>query len=240
MILSFFKVVFYQPLYNGLILLMDVLPFVDAGIAIILFTIIIKLALFPLSKKAVTTQIEMKAIQPKLDALKEEYKDDQKVYAQKMLEMYKEYNINPFSTILVTIIQIPIIISLYYVFLKSGLPDIRMDLIYSFVKVPEAVNMNFIGLFDIAQKDYILAGLAAVTSFFQMKYSIPPVNTDTKPGESFKNDLARSMSIQMRYVFPVIVFFIAYQVSGVVALYWITSNLFTIGQELYVRKHIKR
>ena len=75
MILAFFKVVFYQPLYNGLIFLMDVLPFVDAGVAVILFTILVKLILFPLSKSAVSTQFKMRQIAPQIEEIKKKYKE---------------------------------------------------------------------------------------------------------------------------------------------------------------------
>ena len=240
MFINFFKVTIYEPLYNGLIVLINTVPFFDAGVVVILFTLIVKLILFPLSRKAVKTQLEMKAIQPQLKELKETYKDDQQQYAVKMLALYKEHEINPFSTIFLTLIQIPIIISLYYVFLKSGLPSVQTELLYSFVKVPEFINMNFLGLIDISQKSHILALFAAVSSFFQMKYSMPKPDIKTKPGESFKDDLARSMSIQMRYVFPVIVYFIAYTISGVIAIYWFTSNMFTIAQEIYTRRDLNK
>ena len=239
MFLSFFKVTVYKPLYNGLIYLIDTFPFMNAGMAVIVFTIIIKLLLFPLSKKAVKTQLEMKNIQPKLDELKLKYKDNQQEYAKKMLEMYKEHEINPFSTIFLTLIQIPIILSLYYVFLK-GLPIIDPNLLYSFVEMPQNLSMHFFWIENISHKTHILAILAAISSFFQMRYSMPKIPAKGKLGESFKDDLARSMNIQMKYVFPVLVYFIAYNISGVVALYWITSNLFTIGQELYMRKNLKK
>ena len=240
MFINFFKITIYEPLYNGLIFLINTLPMFDVGVIVVVFTLIVKIILFPLSKKAVKTQIKMKEIQPELAKLKETYKDDQQQYAMKMLEMYKENEVNPFSTIFLTLVQIPIIICLYYVFLKSGLPSIQAELLYSFITVPEVVNMNFLGLIDVAGKSHVLALLAAITSFYQMKFSVPIPQTTTKPGESFKDDLARSMSIQMRYVFPVIVYFIAYTISGVIAIYWFTSNIFTIGQEIYTRKHLKK
>ena len=240
MFINFFKVTIYEPLYNGLIALINTLPFFDAGVIVIIFTLIVKIILFPLSKKAVKTQLKMKEIQPKLAELKETYKDDQQQYAMKMLEMYRDNEINPFSTIFLTFLQIPIIICLYYVFLKSGLPSIQTDLLYSFVSAPSTVNMEFLGLIDISERSHILALLAAITSFYQMKFAMPIPQTNSKPGESFKDDLARSMSIQMRYVFPVIVYFIAYTISGVIAIYWFTSNIFTIGQEIYTRKHLKK
>lgn len=239
--IEFFRTVIYIPLYNALVFLIDILPFFDVGLVIVIFTLIIKFILFPLSRKAVKTQLEMKAIQPKLKELKEEYKDDQQQYAMKMLELYKEHEINPFSSIFLTLLQIPIIISLYYVFLKSGLPEIHMDILYSFTPVPEMVNMRFLGIVnDVSEKSHFLALLAAVSSFYQMKYSIPKPDSKTKPGESFKDDLARSMSVQMRYVFPVVVYFISYTISGVIAIYWFTSNMFTIGQEIYTRKNLNK
>lgn len=221
---------------------MDILPFIDAGIAVILFTIIIKLILFPLSKTAVATQFKMRQLASKIQEIKDKYKEDKQEQAKKTLELYKENGINPFSSVLLIIIQLPIIFTLYFVFLKSGLPDINMDLLYSFVPKPENVNMIFLGIFNIAEKSWLLAIAAAVTNFFQIRFSMPKyVPKERKKGEapSFKDDFARSMNIQMRYVFPVVVLFIAYSISGAIAIYWTTSNLFMIGQELVIRKTVK-
>lgn len=234
--IGFLKIIFYQPLYNGFVFLMDLLPWIDAGLAVIFFTVIVKLLLFPLSKKAVRTQLSMKAIAPEIEALKIKYKDNREEQARATMALYKEKGINPFSSILVIFIQLPIIFSLYYIFLRSGLPAIDTGLLYSFIPVPEAVNISFLGLIDISAKSWFLAILAAVTSFFQIRYSVPSYKA--KNDKSFKDDLAKSMNIQMRYIFPVIVLFIAYSVSGAVALYWTTSNLFTLGQELVIRKQL--
>jgi len=241
MISSFFSFILYQPLYNGLIFLMDVLPFVDAGIAVILFTIIIKLILFPLSKTAVTTQFRMRQLAPKLEEIKKEHKDDKQEQAKKTMELYRENGVNPFSSILLIFIQLPIIFALYYVFLKGGLPDINMDLLYSFVPAPENVNTMFLGTFNIIESSWILALAAAVTNFFQVRFSVPKYVSKKKKGDgpSFKDDLAKSMNVQMRYIFPLVVFFIAGSLSGAIALYWTTSNMFMIGQELVIRKTVK-
>ena len=242
MISSFFSVTLYQPLYNGLVFLMDVLPFADVGVVVILFTIIIKLILFPLSKKAVTTQLRMRQLTPELEEIKNKYKDNKQEQAKRTMEIYKENGINPFSSIILIFIQLPIIFALYYVFLRSGLPNINMDLLYSFIPVPENVSMLFLGIINIAEKSWFLAIAAAITNFFQIRFSMPKyVPKKRKKGEapSFKDDLAKSMNIQMRYIFPVVVLFIAYSISGAIALYWTTSNLFIIGQELVIRKTVK-
>ncbi len=237
--IGFFHLVVYQPLYNGLVFLMAVIPFLDLGSAVIVFTCIIKLLLFPLSKQAVQTQMAMKTIEPELQKIKETH-HDKEAQARETLKLYKKYGVNPFSSFFVILIQIPIIFSLYYVFYKGGLPVIDKTLLYSFTPVPNHVSLNFLGLFDISQKSFILAGIAGISQFFQAKLSLPP-KPPAPPGgkSSFQDDLARSMSLQMRYIFPIVVFFIAYRISGAVALYWATSNLFAIGQELVMRKKFK-
>lgn len=236
-----FTTLLTQPLYNGLVFLMDTSPIIDAGIAVILLTVIIKLILFPISKKAVITQLRMKQIAPELEKVKEEYKDDKQEQAKKTLELYKENNIKPFASILLVLIQLPIIFALYRVFLHSGLPEINTELLYSFVPTPDNVNVMFAGLIDITSKTWILAIAAAVTNFFQIRFSMPAYTPPEKGKErTLKDDFAKSMNMQMRYVFPVVVLFIAYSISGAIALYWTTSNLFMIGQELVLRKHKRK
>lgn len=237
--ISFFRTIVYEPLYNGLIFFVDVAPWLDTGIVVILFTILIKLILLPLSLKAVRTQIKMKAVAPKLEEIKEKYKEDKQEQAKATMELYKNEKINPFSSIFLILIQIPIIFSLYWVF-KAGF-EVNPDILYSFVPEPGNIDTMFLGLIDISQRSFILAILAAVTSFFQIRLSVPPVS-GPKEGEerTFKHDLAKSMNVQMRYFFPIIVLFISFSIPGAVAIYWATSNMFIIFQELYVRKRYKK
>lgn len=236
---AFFKAFFYQPLYNGLIFLFGVIPWADAGVIVILFTVIVKLALFPLSYRSAKTQVKMKKFEPELKRIREQYKDRQE-QALKIMEFYQKEGINPFASLLLILIQLPIVFALYYIFLKSGLPSIDTVLLYDpFIQAPAAVNMNFLGLIDIGGKSAILAFLAAASTFVQTRLSMPAL-PPRGANASLKDDLARSMNVQMRYVFPVIVFFISYNISGAVALYWFTSNLFTVAQELYVRKKLGR
>ncbi len=241
MISSFFNTVFYQPLYNGLIYLMDILPFFDAGVIVILFTIIVKLIMFPLSIKATKAQIEMKEIEKDLQKIKEQYPDKQ-IQTQKTIELYKEKNINPFAGFFVLLLQLPIIIALYQIFLKSGLPAINLELLYSFVSAPLSIKMSFLGLIDIAGKSVVLALCAGVSTYFQISYATPITNKDegSKSKPSMQDDVMKMMQTQMKYVFPVLVTFISWSVSAAVSIYWITSNVFTIGQELYIRKHIRK
>ncbi len=237
MIGSLFNTVIYEPLYNGLIFLIDILPGANAGFAVLLLTVLVKLLIFPLSKSAVETQMKVKEIDPEIKKIREEHKTDREAQARALMALYRDKKINPFSSIFLILIQIPIILGLYFVFLRGGLPDINTDILYAFVPTPEMVNMQFLGFIDIAGKSVLLALTAGISQFIQGKLMIPPMppkKTSGKP--SLKDDLARSMNVQMRYVLPVIVFFIAWQISAAIALYWTTSNVFTIGQEFAIRR----
>ncbi len=233
---------FYAPLYNGLVAFINIVPFHDVGLAVILFTCIIKVIIFPLSQQSIKTQFEMKQIEPDINNIKLKYKDDKKVQAEKTMELYKEKGINPFSGIFLMLIQLPILIALYWIFLKGGLPKIDQTTIYSFTKIPDTINMIFFGI-DVTKNSILFALFVAVAQFLQMQITIPKTKKiDSKDGKNpaFTDELAKSMNMQMKYVMPIIMFFIAKNFPLVVSLYLITSSLFAIAQELYMRKKYKK
>lgn len=240
MFISIWHNFFLDPVYNGLVFFIDVIPGGDVGLAIILTTIIVKVILLPLSVKAAKTQVAMREIEPKLKEIKEKIADKQE-QARATMDLYKEAGVNPFASIVQLFIQIPIIIALYLSVSRGGgvpLPDINIELLYSFVPNPETVSMLFFGLMDIAQKSLPLAFLAGFTQFIHARMSIPK-SEPRKEGDApdLKGDFARSMQTQMRYVMPVIIFMVAYTVSAAIALYFTISNLMAIAQELVIRKH---
>lgn len=212
---------------------MNLLPFLDAGVIVIIFTIIVKLILLPLSIKASKAQIQMKSAESDLQLIKEKHKDNKEEIGKKTMEYYKEKGINPFSSLLILLIQIPILIGLYRIFIVSGLPQINTDLLYSFITAPkpEDINMLFLGLIDLSGKSIFLALVAGITTYFQVVSANPPVS-----GNSSQNDFAKAMSVQMKYALPVLMAFVAYTVSSAIALYLITSNVFATAQEIYIRK----
>lgn len=233
-----FNTFFYNPIYNGLVYLIDILPNGDAGIAVILITIVVSLILFSVSKKAIKTQIRMKEMEPEMRLIKETIKDKQE-QALKMMALYKKYEINPFSVIFLVILQIPVLFALYFVFLKGGLPTIHTELLYSFISVPEVVNMNMLGILDISQKSLVLAVLAGITQFIQARVAMPKTPPKSE-NPSFKDDFQRSLGIQMKYVFPVIIVFISASFPAALPLYWSTRNIFMTVQEVYVKKTLKK
>ncbi|MCX6716352.1 MAG: YidC/Oxa1 family membrane protein insertase [Candidatus Taylorbacteria bacterium] len=223
------------PLYNGFILLFDVIPWLDAGMAVIIFTIIVKLILFPLAKKSVVTQLMMKKVDPEVRKIKAKYpNDNQKQYPETMA-LYKKHGINPLSSIFLLLVQLPILLALYSIFYSSGLPKVDSSLLYSFVSIPH-IDMFFLGFLDISKSNWIIALLAAISQYYQIKLSVPAV-PPKKPGEtpSFQDELARSMGSNMKYVFPVVIFIISFKLAAALGIYWVVSNLFMIGQELFVK-----
>lgn len=231
---------FFDPVYNILVFSIDLIPGGDVGLAIIATTIVVKLVLLPLSVKATKTQVIMRELEPQLKALKETHKDDRETQAREMMALYKEAGLNPFASVLLIFLQIPIIIALYLSVYSGGgvpLPEINLDVLYSWVPVPAVATMLFLGVIDIAGRSLPLALLAGVTQFFQATYAMPaPPPREPNAEPNFKDDFQRTMHTQMRFVLPVVIFFVAYTISAAVALYFVVSNVFGIAQELYVRR----
>jgi len=232
MLSQIWNTVLYNPLVNVLAFLVSIIPGGDVGLAIIILTILVKIALFPLSQRSIENQAKMNLLAPELKKIKTSgaNKEEQ---AKQTMALYKKHKTSPFSGCLLVLIQIPIIFALYYVFYKG----INFDggLLYSFVHIPEKMNMNFLGLLDIGQKSLLLAILAGISQFFQAYFMPKPAVSAQKSG-SFQESFGKSMNMQMKYIFPFIVAFIAYSVSGAVALYWITNNVFAIGQQIHANK----
>lgn len=233
--------VFFDPIYNLLVYFIDTVRGGDVGLAIIATLIVVKMFLLPLSIKAAKTQKIMREIEPKLKELKEKYKDDRQTQTIEMMALYKEAKLNPFASIVLIFLQIPIVIALYLAVSKGGgvpLPAINTALLYSFVPEPVTVSTNFLGLIDITGRSILLAIAAGFTQFLFTKMSLPKLAPrDENAAPNFKDDFARNMHMQMKYVMPVLITFIAYSISTAIALYFLVSNLVAIAQEFYVRKH---
>ncbi len=166
-----------------------------------------------------------------------------------MMKLYKEKNIKPFSSFLLILIQLPIIIALFYVFSRTGLPEINADFLYSFVELPDRLNPNVLGYFEIASKSAILAFLAAFTQFIQAqvmfrKNGMLNRKEDEKDGDKkdkgMMNDMMKGMQFQMKYVMPIFMYFISFSLGSLVTIYFITGNIFSIFQEIYIKSKLMK
>jgi len=240
-----FSTLIYNPLYNLLIAILDFVSS-DLGIAIIIMTLIVKIILFPLAKSAIKTQIGMKKIKPEQDAIQEKYKkgkniskEDRQKMAMELMALYRENNVRPFASLLIVFIQIPILLGLYWIVYNGGLPVVDASILYSFVPVPDVVNMNFLGQFDLTQKSLLLALIAGVAQYTHTRISIDiPEKKDLPKGElpSMKDDFARTFAVQMRYGIPILIAGTSYFFGSAVAIYFITTAFFSLAQEYIVRK----
>ncbi len=213
----------------------------NAGMAIVAITILVKVVLFPFTAKTIKSQVAMKAIEPKLQKIREEHAGDKQLQSKKTFELYKEHKVNPFTGCLLLLIQLPIIIALYRVVLGGFV--LHEDLIYGFVHFPQHINTMFLG-FDITQKSLIFAIVVAGLQFLQgwlASRNAKPVADKTnspevkKPAENMQTTLQNSMQTQMKYFLPVMVGFITYSLPAAIGIYWAVNIIFTIGQEYYIR-----
>ncbi len=244
-----FNTFIFLPLYNGLVGIMDILPGIDVGIAVIIFTVIVRLILFPLSKSSLLTQVRMKEVEPEANRIKREYANDKQTQALKVMELYKVNKIKPFSGVLLLFIQLPILIALISVFYKI-LPAVHPEYLYSFVHAP-VIRPSLLGL-DLTGKSLILALLTGVIQFFQLHFSVAARQQKESAQLTLKNggkldtpsQFANSMNSQMKFLLPIIAFVSVYfiiparfpQAASIIAIYWSVSSLFTLAQELYIRK----
>jgi YidC/Oxa1 family membrane protein insertase len=242
--MHYYNELIFRPLYNGLVGIMDVLPWVDVGVAVIIFTVIVKLILFPLSKSALLTQVKMKDIEPEANKIKAQYSTDRQTQALKIMELYKSRGIKPFSGVILLIIQLPILLALISVFYKV-VPEIHSEFLYSFVSMP-LVKTYFLGFVDLTQKSFVLSLITGVLQYIQLHFSLSiQQTTQNKPtGNDFASQLSGTMGKQMKYMLPILAFASTYwiipakfpQAASIIAIYWSISTLFTLGQELYIRK----
>ena len=234
MISAAFHAVVYDPLYNGLVFLVGVIPTHDVGLAVIILTILVRIILFPLSRRAVETQIAMKKIAPEVEKLKEKYKDNREEQGKAIFALYRERGVHPFASVGLLFAQLPVLFALYWIFSSGGLPEIHPDLLYSFIFPPGGANMEFLGILGMAGHSIVLGGLAGATQFLYTRLSMGPREKKSAAASgSFSGDLAKSFDLQARYVLPATFIVLSYVIPSAAMLYLVTSNTFMVAQELY-------
>ncbi len=231
-IISFFNTVLYQPFLNILVALYVFFPGHDLGVAVILLTLIIKLVLSPISLKAAKSQKALSKIQPKLKEIQNKYKDDKMKQSQEMMELYKKEKISPLSGCFPLIIQLPILIALYQVFLRGLESEALKSSLYSFIPQPGTLELTFLGIINLGQSSLVLAVMAGVLQFFHSKLSMSVSSGDKKDSKGFGS----MMQKQMIYFFPFITVLIVWKLGSLIGLYWIVSTLFSITEQYIIRK----
>lgn len=232
-----FNVIFYQPLFNLLVFFYNVIPGHDIGLAIVALTIVVRVILYPLALQSIKSQKAMQDLQPKLAALKEKYKDKKEELAQEMVKLYKEEKVNPLSSCLPVLIQLPFLIAVYKVF-QSGLKSNSLNLLYPFIENPNHLNSVSLGFIDLTKPNYIFAILAGAAQFWQTKMLLVTRPPKGMPGGK-DEDITAVMNKQMVYFMPLITIVIGISLPGGLTLYWFVTTLLMALQQLYFFKKKK-
>ncbi|HYC79807.1 MAG TPA: YidC/Oxa1 family membrane protein insertase [Candidatus Binatia bacterium] len=228
---NFFNTILVHPLLNLLVFVYQYVP--DIGVTIIILTVIIRLVLLPSFHKSLKHQRELQALQPKMKEVREKYKDDQQRQAAAMMELYKVHKVNPLSSCLPILIQLPLLIALYQVFMQS-LDGQALQGLYSFIENPGQINSMFLNWIDLAAKqNYIMAGIAAILQYVQTRMTMKKTVSDTSSGDAGA-DMAKMMQNYMLYLLPALTFFFGVQFPAGLSLYWIVTTLFGIAQQYYI------
>lgn len=224
-----FTTIFYQPILNLLIFLYNTVAFNDLGVAIILLTAVIRLVFWPLSRSSIKSQKALQDLQPKIEELKKKYSDDKVALSQATMNIYKDNKVNPFSSCLPLLIQLPFLFAVYQVF-RDGLNS-KLELVYSFISRPATINTISLGFLNLAKPNIYLAVLAGLAQFWQAKMMMSSKPAITTPG-SKDESMAAIMNKQMLYFMPAITIFIGLSLPGGLTLYWFVLTLLTALQQL--------
>lgn len=237
-----FQLLLTQPLYNGFIYLIGIVPHGDVGFAIIALTFVIRFLFYPIFASQIRTTMGMQAMQGELEVIKEKYKDDQTEIGKQTMGLYKKYKVNPLSLILSLVIQIPIFIALYYAFFHTKLPAINTALLYSFVHAPAAVNVRFLGLVDLTLAHNIfIVVLVAILQFCVMYLSVSRTNKTAAKHLSQEKLAAQKLQQKITlYMMPALIASISWGLPAAVGLYFASGSLVSLGQEFLIRRQLAK
>lgn len=231
---------FYRPIYNALIFLVYLMPMHDLGLAIILLTILIRTLLLIPSHKAMKSQKRMQELQPRLSKIKEKYKDDKQKIAMETMTAYKEAKVSPVGSCLPMLLQLPFLIALFYA-IRGGINPDNIYLLYKpYVNFGlENINVNFFNILDLTKNNvYVLPLVIGGLQFIQMKLSMAKAAAK-KASESSEKSKKSEMIMAtntMTYVMPVMIAVFTASLPAGVGIYWGTSTLYGIIQQIFINK----
>ncbi len=242
-----FRAIVSKPLFNLLVFLTKILPSHSFGWAIVIMTLIVRLALFLPNQKAMKSQRELQKLQPKLADLKAKHKGNQQMIAMETMKLYKTHKINPMSSCLPMLFQMPFLIGIYYI-VREGLSPHLDYLLY-----------NVQGGFDLSVVDSIFFGLnlnlpgpillalaVGVAQWGAVKLSLvakkrkeknsdkPVVKQEGMGGQM------EQMNKVMLWVMPAMIAFFATSFPAGVSIYWLTSTVFGIFQQKLVNYQLDK
>jgi len=231
------EAIFVKPFANVLFTLYNFLPGHDFGLAVIILTAMIRLALWPVLAKQLKSQKKMQALQPEIARIRRDNAGDSQKMNAEMMELYKQKEINPLASCLPLLIQFPFLIGLFVVFshAASGVngfekllyePVKNLSFIKEILATPSLFQAKLFGIIDLSMKGNIfLAAVAGVTQFIQVKQITPTADP---------NDPSAAANKVMVWLFPALTGYIGFTVVAALPLYWTVSNLISILQQTVI------
>jgi len=212
----------YQPILGVLVFIYNNIAFHDLGLSIILLTVFIRLILLPFFYQGAKAQTKIQRLQPLVKKIQEDHKNNKEKQTHALLDLYKEHKINPFSSILLLVIQLPILIALYRVFL-TGLSSSVF------------INYNFLGVIDLNQKSFLITILAVLAQYFQGRMMLPK-----KSGTGQTTGADKTNKAMLLYLGPALTLIVLFNLPSALGLYWFVSSLFSLVQQFFINKNLEK
>lgn len=244
---NLFNLILFEPMFNGVVFIYRYIP--DMGAAIIILTIVIRSLLYIPSRSSIRSQKTLQDTQPKLKEIQEKYKNNKEELGKQLMKFYKDNKVNPLSSCLPLLIQLPILIALYRAFLAVSQTDPsthilvagQLQHLYGWLQglfATTAINPISFGFIDISKNhNIVLAVLAGAAQFWQSRMLMakqPP----KVPGAKDES-IAAGVNKQMMYMMPLMTILFGYQFPAGLTIYWLFSTLFSVAQQYYVFKKDK-
>jgi len=182
------------------------------GLAIILLTVAVKLALYPLTLQSTKQMAAMQTLQPKMEALQKKLKDQPDKLQKETMELYKSEGVNPLGGCMPMLLQIPVFLALFFALTSK---EFKVDIL---AKAGPTAHFLWISNLALPDTTYILVALIALSTYW---------SSLTMPG-------AAKQQKSMLYFMPAFIAFISVSFPAGVQLYWVVQNLLTIAQQLYI------
>ena len=229
--IAIYNEILYRPLFNAMVYLQGLIPGGDLGLTIVILTVLIRLIFMPLSLKTIRSHKLLKELAPKIEEVKAKFKNDTASQSAAVLKLYKENKVNPLAGCLPLLIQIPILIALYQVFIK-GINQESLRLLYGFIDAPEIIDQNFLGLLTVTKANRALTLIAGGLQFLQSKQGMA---LQAGPNSGSGKELA-ALSKQMLYFFPIMIIIIGWNLPAGLILYWVTTTAFSMFEQSYIKR----
>ncbi len=230
-----FNKILIQPLFNLLMLIYAVIPGHDFGVAIIIMTVIVRLALWPLLASQLRSQKKLQDLQPEVARVRKEAKGDKQLESRMLMELYKEREINPFASLIPLLVQLPLFLALFVVLRDVIKPGEIEHLIYpalshlpaikDVIAHPDSFKPELLGIIDLTKPSIFLAITAAAAQWYQTKQLLPKTPSD---------DPQAKVMASTSKIFPVLTGLIALRLPSALALYWTVASLVAIGQQWWL------